>query len=242
MPHSIEYKVFRRGLIYTLSFIAFLWLILLIERAGGYNFSKFGVYPRTLSGTIGILTGPLVHGGIFHLFTNTLPLLILGLGLFYFYHRIALEVFVWIYISTGFWVWIIGRNAYHIGASGIVYGMMSFIIVSGLMRKDIRSLATSLAVFFLYSGTLYGLFPVEPNISWESHLMGLLSGVALAVYFRKEPIFVGDNEDGNPDEDENHEEKPYFTDADSSSENEVQIHYIYRPGNSPGKSTEKNKS
>jgi len=136
--------------------------------------------------------------------SNTFPLLVLGLGLFYFYHNIALEVFIWIYLATGFWVWVIGRNAYHIGASGIVYGLMMFIFWGGVLRKNPRSLAVSMIIFFLYGYMIYGLIPGNEGVSWESHLMGSLAGIFLAIYFKKVPIYTG--ETGDPGNDINHEE------------------------------------
>ncbi len=230
MNHSIEYRVVKRGIIYTVTFTLGLWLILFIEWIGKFDFDRFGIMPRTLSGLIGILTGPLIHAGIFHLLANTLPLIILGFGLMYFYYRIAIEVFVWIYLTSGFWVWVIGRTAFHIGASGVIYGLMSFLIVSGLIRRNIRSLAISMAVFFLYGGTIYGVLPSDPHISWESHLMGLLAGSVIALFFRKEPIFVGsvDEEEVHP-EDGDQEERPYFSGMDNTAEENKHLSYDYKP-------------
>ena len=230
MPLSTEYKVVRRAVIITLSFTAGLWLILIVEKIGGFDLNRLGILPRTLYGLIGIITSPLIHEGVFHLLANTLPLIILGIGLFYFYYKIAAEVVFWLYLSTGFWVWVIGRNAFHIGASGIIYGLMAFIIVSGLIRRNVRSLAISMAVFVLYGGMIYGVFPVEPHVSWESHLMGLLSGIILAFFFRKQPIYVGDDlDEGSEDEPENENNIPYFTNGDNSSDKDVNITYEFKP-------------
>jgi membrane associated rhomboid family serine protease len=126
--------------------------------------------------------------------SNTIPLIILGVGLFYFYHKIALEVFLWIYLASGFWVWIIGREAYHIGSSGLVYGLVMFIFWGGILRKNPRSLAISMIIFFLYGGMIYGLFPFDESISWESHIMGSVAGIFLAFYFKKIPIYLGETE------------------------------------------------
>ena len=107
------------------------------------------------------------------------------IAVFYFYEKIALEVFVWIYLVTGFWVWVAARQAYHIGASGLVYGLATFLFFSGLFRKDIRSVAVATAIGFLYSGMLQGIFPTTENISWESHLLGAGAGILCAFYFRR---------------------------------------------------------
>jgi len=191
MLKSRELIIIKRGVYITLSFVLLLWVIKSIEWANQVDLGNLGILPRTLGGSIGIITGPLIHGDIYHLVSNSIPLIILGLGLFYFYHNIALEVFIWIYLASGFWVWIIGREAYHIGASGIVYGLMMFLFWGGILRKNPRSLAISLIVFFLYGSMIYGLFPIDDTISWESHVMGSLAGIFLAIYFRKKPIHVG---------------------------------------------------
>ena len=122
-----EHLKFRYSVYIVISFVLLLWAVKAVELATGISFSYLGILPRTLKGTIGIFTGPLVHGDVLHLLSNTLPILLLGILLFYFYHRIAIEIFIWIYLVTGFWTWLIARNAYHIGASGLVYGMASFL-------------------------------------------------------------------------------------------------------------------
>jgi membrane associated rhomboid family serine protease len=187
-----EFKIFKRGIYITLSFILLLWIVKSIEWARDIDLGYYGILPRTLKGSIGILTGPLIHGDLLHLMSNTFPLVVLGLGLFYFYHKIALEVFIWIYLATGFWVWVIGRDAYHIGASGIVYGLLMFIFWGGVIRKNSRSLAVSMVIFFLYGYMIYGLVPSDEGVSWESHLMGSVAGIFLAIYFKKVPIYVGE--------------------------------------------------
>ncbi len=135
-----------------------------------------------------------------HLFSNTVPLLILGSVMFYFYRPIAFQVFFWVYLMTGIWVWVAARDAYHIGASGLVYGFLTFLFFSGVFRKDTRLLSISLFVAFLYGGTMYGILPITKGISWESHLMGSLAGLVTAYHFRKEgPIArkydLGDDEE-----------------------------------------------
>ncbi len=204
MFKSNEFKIFRRATYLTLAFVFLIWTVKSIEWAGGIDFGSFGILPRTLKGSIGIITAPLIHGDFMHLMSNTFPLIILGIGLFYFYHAIALEVFMWIYLASGFWVWVAGRDAYHIGASGLVYGLAMFIFWGGIIRRDARSLAISMIIFFLYGYMLYGLIPGEEGVSWESHLMGSIIGIFLAFYFRKTPIYVGRESDTDTGD---HEEK-----------------------------------
>lgn len=175
----------RRSIYFTLSFVSLIWLVKTTEYIFHLDFSEFGILPRTLHGSVGIITAPLVHGDIFHLLSNTFPILFLGVGLFYFYDRIALPVILLIYIITGFWVWIAARDAYHIGASGLVYGLLSFLLLSGFLRKDAKTLAISFIVLFLYGTTLFtGIFPSQPGVSWESHLMGAIAGIFCAIYFK----------------------------------------------------------
>ena len=180
-----EALVFKRSVFKTGSFIVAIWLVKIIEYIFNLDLSSLGNYPRTLQGSMGILLSPLIHGDIYHLFSNTIPFIMLGLGLFYFYNRIALTVFVMIYLMTGFWVWIAARDAYHIGASGLVYGILTFLLVSGFMRKDRGTLAISFVVLFLYGGSfLAGVFPGSQHVSWESHLMGAVAGIFCAIYFK----------------------------------------------------------
>jgi membrane associated rhomboid family serine protease len=184
-----EVSKFLKSLLFAVSFIALLWLVQGLEHLTDIDMGKFGNLPRTLKGAVGIITGPLIHGDASHLLSNTFPLLLLITGVFYFYHYIAFEVFFWIYFMTGFWVWIAAREAYHIGASGLIYGLVAFLFFSGLFRKDSKAIAISLVVMFLYGGMFYGVFPSSGRISWESHLLGALAGVLLAFYFRKHKLY-----------------------------------------------------
>ena len=186
---SAEAIKFKNSVFFVVSFTILLWIIKALEWAVALDFGFLGILPRTLSGTMGIITAPLIHGDALHLISNTFPLLLLGVSVFYFYHRIALEVFAWIYFLSGFWVWMAARDAYHIGASGLIYGMVAFLFFSGLFRRDTKSLSISLIVIFLYGGMLQGLFPTNGRISWESHLLGALAGGFCAFFYREVKIF-----------------------------------------------------
>lgn len=186
MDNAKEGIKFRRSILYTFSFVSLIWLVKIIESYLQIDFGPLGIYPRTLSGSIGIFLSPLIHGDFFHLLSNTFPLLILGVGLFYFYDKIAFNVIILIYLMTGFWVWIAARDAYHIGASGIVYGLLTFILFSGFFRRNPQTLAISFIILVLYGGSfMAGIIPSSNGISWESHLMGGIAGIFCAVYFRK---------------------------------------------------------
>jgi membrane associated rhomboid family serine protease len=174
------------SLFYPVIFVSILWGVKLFEIASGNSLSWYGIYPRTVHGLIGVFAAPLLHADFDHLFSNTVPLLILGSVMFYFYRTIAFQVFFWVYLMTGIWVWAAARESYHIGASGILYGFVSFLFFSGVFRKDTRLLALSMFVVFLYGGTVWGILPLRNGISWESHLLGALAGLITAYNFRKE--------------------------------------------------------
>lgn len=185
--NRFEHIRFRYATHLTLTFVGLLWFIKALEMATHASYAFLGVLPRTLAGTIGIFTGPLIHGDLLHLISNTIPLLLLGILLFYFYSKFALEVFIWIYIISGFWTWLFARTSYHIGASGVVYGIAAFLFFSGIIRRDRPLMTISAVILFLYGSMLYGIFPqfVEADVSWEAHFAGALAGALLAFLFRK---------------------------------------------------------
>lgn len=174
-----------KKLIIPLAFPLLLWVIYLVDYLFDFYPYKLGILPRNLSGLIGIITSPLIHGSFSHLISNTVPLVLVGLGIFYFYPKVAYKVFVIVYLGTGILVWIFAREVYHIGASGIIYGFISFVFFSGVFRKDNRSIALALIVVFLYGGLIWGVLPVEKGVSWESHLFGAIVGIIAAFIFRK---------------------------------------------------------
>lgn len=165
-------------------FVFLMWLCFVADFLYGYDLKIFGIWPRTLSGGIGILTSPLIHADYIHLLSNTFPLLFLGAVLFYYYYRIASGIFLRCYFITNILVWLFARPSMHIGASGIVYGLASFLIFFGFMRGDFKSLFISLVVLVLYGSIFYGVLPVNPLISWESHLAGMIVGAVSAYRFR----------------------------------------------------------
>ncbi len=167
-------------------FIVLLWIILIIQQTFNLNFPyEFGLYPRKLSGLIGIFTAPLIHGGYAHLLSNSLPVFLLAAGIIYFYPETAFKVITIIYIFTGLLVWLFARSVYHIGASGLIYGFAAFLFFSGIFKRDNRSIGLSLLVTFLYGGMVWGILPGQPGISWESHFFGGITGIVCAFIFRK---------------------------------------------------------
>ena len=186
-----------------------MWLIKSFELVMGVELGWLGVYPRKLAGMFGILTAPLIHGSIGHLASNSISFVMLGAALVFFYPKVALKVFVRIYLLSGLLVFIFGRQVFHIGASGLVFGFAFFLFWSGIFRKDMASLAVALLVSFFYGSMIWGIFPLEQGISWESHLFGGLVGSIYAYVYRKidppdQPSFID-----NPDEEINIEYRTY---------------------------------
>lgn len=161
-----------------------MWLLFFIENLLPIDLGFLGINPRTFSGLIGIFSSPLIHGNLHHILSNTVPLMLLGTMLYIFYSRIAMRVFVQCYLLTGLLVWIFGRSFYHIGASGVIYGLAFFHIFFGFFRKDFKSLAISIFVVLLYGGMIYGVLPSRYGVSWESHMFGALIGIATAYNLR----------------------------------------------------------
>jgi len=162
-----------------------LWVVHLLSLLFNEDLSKLGLLPRNLLGLLGIFTSPLIHADFSHLISNTIPLIILGWIIFSFYPKLSYLLIVFIYFFTGLLVWIFARQVYHIGASGVVYGFVSFLFFSGIFRRDNTSIALALVITFLYGGLVWGMIPGWKGISWESHLFGAITGFVAAYLFRK---------------------------------------------------------
>jgi len=168
-------------------FVFLMWLVKIVEVLFEIDLSGFGIYPLEAKGLPGILFSPLIHKDFEHLFNNSIPLFFLATAVFYFYSEVAMKVFFWTYLLTGLFVWIAGREAWHIGASGLVYGLASFLFFSGIIRRYFRLIALSLLVVFLYGSMVWGMLPdFYKNVSWESHMLGFFSGIILSIWFRNE--------------------------------------------------------
>jgi len=165
--------------------VLLIWVVKLFEVGTGIDLSMLGVFPRELHGLAGIFTAPLIHDDPKHAFANTIPLLVLGFLMYNAYRKVAVKSVVIIWLLSGIGIWIIGRPAYHIGASGVVFGINFFLFFSGIFRLDMRSLALSLLVAFAYGSMVWGIFPIDLKVSYEAHAMGALSGVLLAWWYRE---------------------------------------------------------
>ncbi len=205
-----------RSILYPALFVVLIWTVKLIEVAFRVDLVQYGLQPMKWKGLIGIITAPLLHEDISHLFANSVPILILGSLLFYFYRQLAWQVILLIWFLTGLWTWFLARgDAVHIGASGVTYGLASFLFFSGIFRRDNRLMVITLLVTFLYGGMIWGIFPrFFPNthISWESHFMGLVSGFILSIWYRKEgpqrKVYEWDDDDEDDDSDEEKKDDP----------------------------------
>lgn len=173
-----------KSIFISLAFPAILWIVYIASLVANINLDWMGILPRNLLGVLGIVTGPVVHANFSHLLSNTFPLIILGWAIFYFYPKVSYKAFLVVYILTGVFVWLFARQVYHIGASGIVYGFVSFLFFSGIFRKDNKSIAIALIIIFLYGGIVWGVLPGQKGISWESHLFGGIAGVIAAFIFK----------------------------------------------------------
>jgi membrane associated rhomboid family serine protease len=176
---------FRLALKMSLGFVALIWIIQLLNWALDLAPADFGVRPRELAGLPGIFLAPLVHSGFAHLIANSPPLLVLGTAMLYLYPSAARRVLPAVYLGPGVAVWLFARGGVHVGASGLVYGLVSYIFVAGLIRRDRRAIAASLLVSFMYGALVWGLLPIERGVSWETHLAAALIGVALAIALRR---------------------------------------------------------
>jgi membrane associated rhomboid family serine protease len=181
---SRDKKQLMQSIWFPLLFTAILWIVKVYEAFSNHSLAYLGLHPLDIEGLRGILFSPLIHGSWEHLFNNTIPVFVLSWALFYFYRSISFKVFLLIYFVHGFWLWFLGRDSYHIGASGIIHGLGAFIFVSGIIRKNSHLLSISLLVAFLYGGMVWGIFPIEENISWESHLTGMVAGIIFAFYYK----------------------------------------------------------
>ena len=177
---------FYRALRVPLVFAGIMWAVFLLEQYAGFHWSQFGIQPRSLPGLRGVLFSPFLHADWEHLLSNTFPVLALGTMLFYFFPKISFELLIWQWLIGGLWLWSFGRTgSTHIGASGLVYAMAFFLLISGFIRKNRALTVISLIVVMLYGSLVWGVFPVDPGISWDGHLMGMLCGVLLAILFRR---------------------------------------------------------
>jgi membrane associated rhomboid family serine protease len=177
-------NVFFQSLKMTTITVGLLWLVHLFQFLSFSDLGDWGIFPRTDFGLKGILFSPWIHGSWSHLISNTPPLFALMTLILFFYRRISFPAIFLIYFLTGTLVWIFGRQVFHIGASGVLYGLVAFVFWLGIFRRNVRSIALAILVGFYYGSMIFGLFPGQEGISWESHLLGAISGMITAFLFK----------------------------------------------------------
>lgn len=241
MKQSNEHFKFTNGvIIYPVFFVMCLWIVFWFEIRFGFDFTSYGIYPQKLSGLKGVIFSPFIHSGIEHLYHNTIPLFVLSAGLFYFYRSIAWKIVILGILLSGVLTWLIGRPSFHIGASGFIYVLVSFLFFKGIIAKHYRLIALSLLVVFLYGSMVWYVLPIKQGMSWEGHLSGLVVGIIFALIFNKEvpkpKKYRWEEADYNEEEDEflkHFDENGNFIETiTNENENEegesLKITYIYK--------------
>ena len=236
-----EQRKILKSLIFPAILVLIMWMVKLIEITFNIDLAVYGLMPLKARGLLGIITSPFLHEGLSHLFGNSVPIFVLSGLLFYFYPELAWRVLFLIYLITGIWVWVFARGTgVHIGASGIVNGLAAFLFLSGIPRRETKLMAITLLTTFLYGGLIWGIFPQffpQKNISWESHLMGLMAGAMLAIYYKKagpqrikyEWEEEDEIEDSNENEEENNPPDNSGQSRDSTGSSDVIYHYKKDP-------------
>ena len=206
-----EKKRFIYSLVFPALFLFVIWAVKIFEITMDLSLVEGGVFPRRISGLKGILFSPTIHGDWKHLLDNSLPAFFLSLAVFYFYRDIAYRIWLLIYFIGGILLWAVGREAYHIGASGLIYGLATFLFLSGVIRKVRSLMAISLLVVFWYGGMVWGLLPFDYEVSFEAHITGAVSGIILAILYRDQgPVPERSPLLDEEEEEENEEETPYW--------------------------------
>lgn len=196
--------------------VASIWIIHILNASGALNFRNFGLLPRDVDGIIGIFTAPFIHGSFQHLMSNSVPLFVMTFLIVFFYKRIAYQSILLIYVLTGFAVWAFARdNVMHIGASGVVYGLVAFVFWTGIFRRNVKSIILALIIVTFYSGLFLGIMPTQQGISWESHLFGGLVGILVAFWMKDD--IEKDERQEDPWKDEQPADK-YFLPRDTFEE------------------------
>jgi len=188
-PRYTQSKQARRNFLLavkiSLVFIGVLWAIFIIDAVFGIRLGRYGLRPGSIPGLWGIVTAPLLHANIEHLLSNTLPLFISLTATLYLYPASSVRVIPLVWLGSGALAWFIGRPSLHIGASGLIYGLLAYVFFSGILRRDMRSVSVSLLVGFFYGSMVWGVLPIRPHMSWEMHLSGAIFGTMLAFVFSK---------------------------------------------------------
>ncbi len=193
MSISSTKRHFKSSLRISVWSVVLIWGFFLYHRLFFIDIRAWGIFPRATWSLHDIFTAPLTHGDIYHLISNTFPLFVSMGIIFYFYRRVAWQAFLSIYVLTGIAMWAFAdlffgeTKSVHIGASGVIYGLVAFIFWTGIFRRNFRSVILALVVLFLFQGMFAGISPAleAEQISWEGHLLGALSGILVAWLLRR---------------------------------------------------------
>ena len=193
-------RKFKDHLLIVLVSVFIIATVKMVEHTFAISLSHHGLFPRNPDKLYGVLTMPFLHGDFDHLFANSFSAIVLGLLLFHFYEKVAWRVIICGWIFGGALLWCMGRANYHIGASGVIYTLSSFLFLSGVLRwrRDRRGVGAALVVSFLFGASVWGVLPLERGISWEGHLFGAIVGAFLAIYYRRldlPPRYIDDPEE-----------------------------------------------
>lgn len=220
----------QRALVWPGAAVLLIWLVFLLEVLLSTEWAIYGIAPRRIFALRGIFFTPFLHGDWTHLLSNTFPLFTLMALILFFYPRVAASALLMIYLGTGVTMWLfadpeaifqpLSPASYHIGASGIIYGMVTFLAWTGIFRRSLRSIAIALIVVFYYGGLIWGIFPGEARISWEGHLLGALVGIFTAYWFRGR--IERDEERRKPSWEDSPEDEQYFLPRDTFRRNKYQ--------------------
>ena len=172
---------------WVIGLLVAIWLVALLNLMTGYSLNGwFGLEPRAVRGLDGVLLMPLLHGSLSHAAANTVPLVVLGGVVATTAERVALTATALIVLLGGFAVWVFGKSAIHVGASGLIFGWFGFLVARGFIERRVLPMLVAAAVVLVYGTMIWGVLPGQPGVSWESHLFGALSGVLAAFVLRND--------------------------------------------------------
>ncbi len=216
------------SLIWPLVIVVVIWLVFFLNIQYGWELNQYGMHPKKLSGLLGIFSMSFLHGDFDHLFSNSVPLLLSMGFIFLYFENHKYKILLFNTLLTGILLWFMGEpGSNHIGASGLVYAFIFFLVTHAAITKNKEMVAASFVLIFLYGSLIYGLFPeygllIGKNISWEGHLAGAISGVVFAFLFRnkgpQKKIYFEDEEDDDDD----------FDQFEYWNQDQTTIHYFYK--------------